>query len=440
MRTTLDWKDLKEGDIFKVIMPSLGLRNIFWRGSSTLYTLRDHVISLVENPSLEITKHPSHPQANSSIQGAVQPVRCLDSLPPVKIFEALMDRVNRYTGSDPEIFVVRGSEHKTLLPAFRFLPTQETQQKAHPRGGVIGNIDQTLTAYAYRDGFAAECFIHPVHCHGFLINYLRDGLLNVLKAAQTFDRTAKLTIKNTFTIPEITMRNAAEEDIALGCMPSQNAYDDSPNLPIAARNFHLRFAGGHIHFDILPAGRGRNNLIEMVRACDVLAAIPAVAIFASIDSPLRRQFYGRAGEYRTPKYGLEYRVLSNAWLATPEVAHLILNLTRVGLKVGRSGFRHLLDIDEQAARDIINYCDVKAARKYVLDHINMFHVLLAGDGVYRDKDTDAGFKRIIEGGIEAIFPDFEDLASNWKLNQNWFGESNNGAAFWGTLCRRLPKA
>ena len=440
MSRNIDWTELAEGAIFDVPHPGAGWihRLGFWQPTSTLFTLKQGKIFNFANLSSPLALHPTDPGYCCRTDPVRQQVQVYDpvEVPRDRYIMSVSNRVNSCTGSDPEIFVVRGKVRKSLLPAFQYLPKQEEQQKKYRNiKPAFGQIDSRLTAYSYRDGFAAECYIHPVHCHGYLINYLRDGLNSVLKAARAFDQTAQLTMKNTFTIPAITMDSAADEDIALGCRPSLNAYGDNPILPVAARDFRLRFAGGHVHFGI--ASLNDEDAAEMVRACDVIAAIPAVAMFASLDTPVRRQFYGRAGEYRKPKHGLEYRVLSNAWLAAPEVAHLVLNLVRSGLKVGKAGYRNCLDIDEQAARDIVNFCDVKAARKYVTKHLPMFYTLLANDGVTRDAASERAFKRIVEGGIEAVLLNFEDVERNWMLEGSWFGESNGMSATWGALCRSL---
>lgn len=441
MSRNIDWTELEEGAVFDVPNPggSWGDRLGIWQPTGTLYTLKQGKIFNLANLSSPLTLHSANPNYRWKGYSVRQQVRVYDQaeVPQDRYIMSVSQHINSCTGSDPEIFVVRGKVRKSLLPAFKYLPKQEEQQKKYSHiKPAFGTIDSRLTAYSYRDGFAAECYIHPVHCHGYLINYLRDGLNSVIKAARAFDRTAQLTVKNTFTIPAITMNSAADEDIALGCMPSLNAYGDNPELPVAARDFRLRFAGGHVHFGIAPLND--EDAAEMVRACDVIAAIPAVAMFASLDTPVRRQFYGRAGEYRKPKHGLEYRVLSNAWLAAPEVAHLVLNLVRSGLKVGKAGYRSYLDIDEQAARDIVNFCDVKAAREYVTKHMSMFYTLLANDGVTRDANSERAFKMIVEGGIEAVLPNFEDVERNWVLEGPWSGESNEMSATWRALCRRLP--
>lgn len=342
-------------------------------------------------------------------------------------------KVNDHTGTDPEIFVVHGKIRKTLFPAFKFLPEQS---KATPLAKYTTyGYERGPKATVYRDGFAAEMGIAHTHCHAYLVDHIQEGLVLVRDAAKKADPTAELTIRGTFPITKLAMSSGTDEQIALGCNPSFNAYGDIPQLPVDARKFGIRFAGGHVHFGGLGNFKEK-NIVDMVKACDVLAGIPGVAIFADLDNAARRQFYGRAGEYRRPKHGLEYRVLSNAWLASPGIAHLMLNLTRIGTKIGAAGYLKHFNIEESRVRDIINNCDVAEARKWLSDKHELFYRLLYDDGAMGNVKA---FKKIVEGGVVNIFPDFEDIAKNWKLDNpnGWMTHSGASNATWGSVCQKV---
>jgi hypothetical protein len=347
---TVDWTELKEGDIFEIphIEERVKRNLLFNQVDGTVFKLRGgHVQNLSGG---NISRHPSHPDWHS-LDGHVyhQPVVVIEEN-EVSVQKNLATmqahKVNESTGTDPEIFVVRGVEKEELLPAFKFLPTQHEQEKLYPNPvSEISNWHPTTRAYAYRDGFAAEYFTHPCSCHGYLIDFIKSGLQEVSRAAKAFDRTARLTVQGTFKIPDITMENAKDEDIALGCMPSKNAYGHEAHLSLNPREFKLRFAGGHVHLGI-PAIK-LEQAIETVKGCDLVAGMAGVAIFADIDDPIRRTYYGRAGEYRKPRHGIEYRTLSNAWLACPQICHLMFNLVRAGAKVGYMSFRKCFEIREE---------------------------------------------------------------------------------------------
>ena len=50
----------------------------------------------------------------------------------------------------------------------------------------------------------------------------------------------------------------------------------------------------------------------------------------------RRKVYGRAGEYRLPPHGLEYRTLGNFWLRAYPLMALVMGLTRIAVGVSYS--------------------------------------------------------------------------------------------------------
>lgn len=423
---TCDWNDLKDGDIFRVpnaMYPWTDTMS-FWPYPFQLFQLqRGSVV-------LHSSKERYRSWTPTTHKQAVEVYENMQEIPAELFVGEPRARVNSYTGSDPEIFVVRGKERKSILPAFQFLPTQQQAKDTHS-----GESLYNVPAYAYRDGFAAECFIQPKSCHGYFTDNLRAGLKSVLTAAQNFDRTAQLTIKNTFKIPQTVMDKTSDEDAALGCIPSLNAYGKFPDMPTEGREFRVRTAGGHVH---LGGAFTKTEAPEIIKAIDVIAGIPSVALFASIDTPERRKFYGRAGEYRQPGHGLEYRTLSNAWLAAPEIAHLMLSWVRAGAKVGKHKLLHCLGISDDAVQDIINSCDVKAARKFVVKNIGAYDVLLQNDGVISDRRKEV-VKGIVEGGIEAFFPDFDDLEKNWKLKGNWERHTDNSRKTWGMFCNSVPQ-
>lgn len=439
MGRIVDWSELRHGDTFRITEDSLDPNSLsFYKGlyqvnhrTCGYYQLQDSVAFHTQRA------YESHP----NIQCRKQAVEIIsdDEVTPLERIEVARFKVNHTTGSDPEMFVVRGRDHANLLPAFKFLPTQEEAVKNNPSPSPSTFYKPNVPAYSYRDGFAAECFINPCSCHGYFINYLRDGLKSILASARNFDRTAKLTIQNTFAIPQITMDEATETDVALGCQPSKNAYNNFPELPRDGREFRMRFAGGHVHLGI--SEEKNVDTEEAVKSIDIIAGIPAVAAFASIDNPIRRQFYGRAGEYRKPAHGIEYRTLSNAWLVSGPIAHIFLSLCRAGLKVGVNKLRPLFEIPEEKVQEIINFCDVKSARKFVLDRAEAYQILLQMDGTGRaNGDAEKAFKQLIAGGVETLYPDYDDLEKNWKMNETWFGESNEQRETWSALCGRLKSS
>ena len=413
--------DLKPGDTFvvKKIVPRFQNQFGFWG-------LENQYLTVTEGNVVKMVNGTQHLLRLDVWKGEdILKLQAVELVEPVKatinprVVAGMPARINGSTGTDPEIFVVRGEKRKSLLPAWKFLPPQKLK---------VGNtID-----WCYRDGFAGEIGVRAEVCHGYLIDNIRGGLLRVETQAKKYDATAKLTIKNAFPIGKVLMSAGSDEEVALGCERSLNAYDDNPILPVDGRTLPVRFAGGHVHLGIHHHDENPNYFPSVVKGIDSIAGVAAVALFASFDHPGRRRYYGRAGEYRLPNHGLEYRVLSNGWIISPEISHLVLNLVRGGAKIGAAGLADKV-APEDSIRSIINECDVKAARKYVNERLDLFHSVLVADGTRTE-----AFKKAVEGGVEEFFPD-DDIPKYWKLHDSSYGvHSDSMMKSWGALCRKVP--
>lgn len=310
-----------------------------------------------------------------------------------------MRHVTNKTGNDPEIFAT--DEKGNLIPAFIFLPDKKTG------------------AGVYWDGYQAEFTTQPDNCHGFQIDSVREGLLEVHKRLTQKIPNGRLTIQNVFEISDEDRENAQDKHVELGCAPSKNAYGEDQVRVDNARALPYRFAGGHIHLGIYTEEKmARNNVAMAVKAMDAIAGVASVGMAASFDIPVRREYYGRAGEYRTPAHGVEWRTLSNFWLSHPAIAHLTLDLARKAANFGFTGVHNrLFKYDEQEVRNIINFCDVKAARKYVKANERAYEALIGT--IYLDAAARKRAKSVILNGIESLIKDPNDIVNNWRLDTNW---------------------
>lgn len=319
------------------------------------------------------------------------------------------------TGWDPEIFVVDKADK--LIPAFEFLP-----DKLHPKSIICGQ------SAAYWDGFQAEFTTVPKQCHERATSELERGLRVVLHAARQKNPDAKFTLKNVFQLDQAFLNSTPSEYVELGCKPSMNAYGTDPFLIDNPYNLPYRMAGGHIHLGM--AALGEREAAKHARYLDFIVGIPSVGMFAEIDDPMRRQFYGRAGEFRLPKHGIEYRTLSNAWLGHSAISNLIADMARYAV-----GSIENVDIKDfgtshEEIRRIIDSSDVKAAR-LLFDKTKEVWAAIFRKAYNL---TTKSLEKIVNEGVEALIPTYRNIDRNWGLTSlNGWMERGDGR--WRDLVR-----
>ena len=249
---------------------------------------------------------------------------------------------HKHIGSDPEIFAVDAKGQ--LLPAFEFLPSK------------------AKSSFGYWDGYQAECSPQTATCLDIHIGSKIKYCLNYMQA-QANNKEGYLVLKNTFDIPAERLQKDDRKFVQFGCTPSLNAYGEE-QIKVKGEDVAFRTAGGHLHFTC-----DRSKAITYVKELDRVLGVISVAMFRYWDTPQRRLYYGRAGEYRLPSHGLEYRVLSNAWLAHPALAHFVYEVSRVligqvaGPMENNSSIGKFKEwkVTEEEARTCINDCNVDMA-------------------------------------------------------------------------------
>lgn len=321
-------------------------------------------------------------------------------------------------GSDPEIFLMKDDK---VYPAFQFLPSKKD---AHPGGSHRYNNGGYFMQHPFWDGFQAEFCVWPKEC----LMYFTLGMRKCLEelAIRAGEKGAKLTIRNVLRIPDATLLSAEQEHVALGCSPSENIYDDHGMTVENPRKLKYRFTGGHLHFGkwhlTQPPDYGK-----IVNALDSILGIWAVGVAANLDSPIRRKYYGLAGEYRMPVYkkstafgedalGVEYRVLSNFWLCHPAICQATWEVARACVKLAYTKYRDLWASDTNQVREIINNCDVKAARKLLAMNRDMF-IWMVQSYAFPTITVRKAMFNLGMNGVESIVSDPEDFTKNWLFGE-----------------------
>lgn len=160
----------------------------------------------------------------------------------------------------------------------------------------------------------------------------------------------------------------------LGCQASKNIYGNFP-IKVSGSTYPLRSAGGHMHFGLLTThiydGKGQDERSVLVQALDYLVGNTGVLFDRDPGAKERRRNYGRAGEYRYPKYGMEYRTLSNFWLRNYTLTSLMWGFAEIAVAVVEASIVGEVDyagslfdsVEVSRIRQAIDTNDVEIARE-----------------------------------------------------------------------------
>lgn len=114
---------------------------------------------------------------------------------------------------------------------------------------------------------------------------------------------------------------APEEAKELGCDPDFNAWQNGEANPRPNNTTAMRTGAGHVHIGWTEGMDVQDP--DHLEACCMLtkqldASLGLAAMYWDKDGK-RRTMYGAAGAFRPKPYGMEYRVMSNAWLTSEEL-------------------------------------------------------------------------------------------------------------------------
>jgi hypothetical protein len=323
----------------------------------------------------------------------------------------------RFTlGADPEMFLF---ENNKLIPAYEFLPKKRESAD-----------------FIFWDGFQAEWkYSSPIYCQNNLVKATREKMMLLQAKAQKKFPNARLSLRNVVRIPKETLETALDHYVELGCKPSYNAYGMRGIDVINPRTLPYRFAGGHMHFGTWE-GR-RPNYKGIISTLDAVLGVWGVGAARNLDVPVRRQYYGLAGEYRMPTYsvdpefnavayGVEYRTLSNFWLCHPAIMQLTWEIGRQAVRLATSKYRKFWVASKEEVIETINNCDTAQAEKILKRNKGMFLWML--NQKYHDFKTAAerGYQVAFKG-VEEFVGDPNDLPRTWHFNAEWI---LNGGAQW----------
>ena len=211
-------------------------------------------------------------------------------------------------GADPEVFIVK---NKKVVPSEK--------------------VVNPYSLDVVKDGFQAELHPPPSGCRQLFsdnMNYCLGELRSIL------GRGMKVSSKVSVKVTKDVFDTASPQTREFGCTPSHNPYEITELGD--GQTERQRSAGGHIHLGYEEKFPDINK-VKLVKVLDIVCGNTAVLIDRDKGNAVRRQMYGRAGEYREKKYGIEYRVPSNFWIRHYVLLGFILGQARQAVHIVHSG-------------------------------------------------------------------------------------------------------
>ena len=325
-------------------------------------------------------------------------------------------------GADPEVFLFSKGK---VVPSWKVLPKKNAGQ------GV------------FWDGLQGEFTIdEPTYCHELFMDQVHYKLEKIVQRGKMYGYgdigfDPKTTVVE---MGEEILAEAAEEHLALGCMPSKNVYGLPGCEKVEGRDLKWRFSGCHLHYG--TGVLGVEGQREVIKTMDAITGVMITSMFEGYEDSIRRRYYGKAGEYRTPKHGIEWRVPSSVIMQHPGLMMLVMDVNRLACRIGLWGGRERFwDVSEEETIGVIMEYDFKLARKVLKRNVKGLERLLEicySGGKITDKRTISKALEVILLGVEKVCPQvMENAMENWYIGKSWNGCAGNTGCKWSSLAQNI---
>lgn len=241
-------------------------------------------------------------------------------------------------GCDPELFVT--NPEGKIVPACDFVPGNK-DCPFPVEGGAV-----------QVDGLAAEFNITPAHSfEEFNQNIVRvvKQLKDMLPAGYGLS-----VVSHTDFDPE-DLERVSPSALELGCNPDFDAWTGNVNMPpdVSDRPT-FRTAAGHLHIGWCE-NADLNDIHHLQNCSDLVQQLDyflgAWSVLVDKEGGPRRLLYGKAGACRFKPYGVEYRVLSNFWIADKRLRLTVWN--RMNAAINRMSSKFFPQLAERFNPDLI---------------------------------------------------------------------------------------
>lgn len=337
-----------------------------------------------------------------------------------------------YLGCDPEFFFERGGQvigaEKVLTPDHKIVST------SYKYDGPSGVKDEKFVL----DGVQVELNPRPNTCRANLGNEIAAAF-RALKVHLKSMGDVTASFKTVVEVSKEELDSLSDKAKVFGCAESLNTYDKAACVGVDASTYLKRSAGGHIHLGLAGDASMMAARERLIPILDVFVGNTCVLIDRDPEQIERRKVYGRAGEYRLPLHGVEYRTLSNFWLRAYPLMSMVMGLSRQACGIlftsvlgvgnvaayGRAeGWDAegalLASVDLEKVRLAINTNDrdlalenFEGVKRFITNHIGQSYT---GIGIGNLPAFELMVNKVHQEGIEAYFP--EDPMTHWCKLQN----------------------
>lgn len=315
-------------------------------------------------------------------------------------------------GCDPEFFFTKKGK---VIGSEKILTKKDNAVHAPGIGKIIC------------DGVQAEINCNSNVCRQILRSHLSTTFGALYRELEKHP-DVKVHFGTTVKVTKRHLNSLSDKSKNFGCLPSRSAASGKEeSITMDASTYLYRSAGGHIHLGTTVAVPARvfKKPDQLVNLLDIIVGNTCVLIDRDQGNIERRKVYGKAGEYRLPSYGLEYRTLSNFWLRSYPLMSLVMNLCRTAVSIQAQSNRlhdyakmFFSEINIEEVRQAINTNDKVLALK---NYKKMRDILLeivpeSNAGIYYsfplNKTNIKVFEFFLKKGIDHFFK--EDPLMHWK--------------------------
>lgn len=205
----------------------------------------------------------------------------------------------------------------------------------------------------YYDNVMAECAVAPAKTKEEALANIQDCLQRYAQAVTPY----RLETLAAHYFPPDQLRHP--EAMKISCDPETCVYEQNE---IAGdkdllKGTNLRTAGGHVHLGSKLLKEGENDSITIL-LLDLFLGLPSLFLDKDPSTKIRKELYGKAGRFREPPHGVEYRTIGNYWLSSPKLTSFVYDVCEFTLEfVEDRKWETLWEVDEERLEADDRWCD-----------------------------------------------------------------------------------